>query len=504
MTETASRPSTEPLLDELRRRLGEIVDLRKTNMLLFWDQRVTMPTGGSEARAEVAATVGKLVHELVVADEIGELLEELRPLEHELDYDSDDASLLRVTRRDYEKARRVPPSLTAEMRRASALALAAWGPAREQSDFAALLPHLERNLELKQQYVACFPTPEETYDVLLDDYEEGMKTAEVRAIFERLKAEQAKLVERDDDVDDSFLHRDFPADRQREVALAAVRAFGFDEQEWRLDQTAHPFASSVGPGDVRLTTNFRPDDLTALFATMHECGHVVYEHGVARELGRTPIGSGTSLGVHESQSRMWENLVGRSRPFWRHFYPTLQRAFPEQLGGVDEDTFYRAINKVQPSLIRIDADEVTYNLHIIVRFELEQELIDGALALADVPDAWNARIADYIGVEVPDARRGVLQDMHWAAGLIGYFPTYALGNVISGQIWERVREDLPDLDEQMERGEFAPLREWLRERLYRHGRKFTPQETVERVTGNLIDPGPYLRYLREKLAPQPA
>jgi carboxypeptidase Taq len=259
-----------------------------------------------------------------------------------------------------------------------------------------------------------------------------------------------------------------------------------------------------GEGDVRLTTNYRPDDLTSLFATMHEFGHGVYEWGVDPSLARTPLGTGVSLGLHESQSRTWENLVGRSRPFWRFFYQRVQEAFPDQLGSVDEEAFYRAVNRVHPSLIRIDADEVTYNLHIILRFELEQDLIDGRLAVKDLPEVWNARMHDYLGVEVPDDAHGVLQDMHWAGGTIGYFPTYSLGNVISVQIWERALEDLGDLDERFERGEFDDLREWLREHLYRLGRKFTPQETIERVTGSRIDAKPYLRYLREKLAPQVA
>jgi carboxypeptidase Taq len=281
-----------------------------------------------------------------------------------------------------------------------------------------------------------------------------------------------------------------------------LRTFGYADDEWRLDQTSHPFMNSPGHGDIRLTTNFRPDDLTSLFASMHEFGHGVYEWGVDESLAGTPLGSGVSLGVHESQSRTWENLVGRSRSFWRHFYPRLQETFPQQLGSVDEEAFYRAVNRVHPSFIRIDADEVTYNLHIILRFELEQELIDNRLDVSDLPEAWNKRMHEYLGVDVPDDAHGVLQDMHWAGGALGYFSTYSLGNVISVQIWERAKEDLGDLDERFERGEFGELRDWLQEHLYRLGRKFTPQETIERVTGSRIDAKPYVRYLREKLAPQ--
>jgi carboxypeptidase Taq len=494
-------------LERLRERLAEVHDLAKAATLLLWDQHVMMPPGGAAARAEASATVSRLAQERFTADDVGRLLEELRGLEESSDYDSFEASLVRVTRRLYEKATRVPPELVGEMRRAAALGLAAWGPAKEKSDFEQLRPHLETLLELRHRYVDCFPPPDETYDVLLDDYEPLMKTAEVREIFHELKDELRPLIDEiadAGDVHDSFLAGDFDPAVQRTLGLAVLRAFGYSDDEWRLDEVQHPFMTTPGVADIRLTTTYRPDDLSSLFATMHEFGHGVYEWGVDRSLARTPLGNGVSLAVHESQSRTWENLVGRSRAFWRWFYPRLQDAFRAQLGSVDEEAFYRAVNKVRPSLIRIDADEVTYNLHIILRFELEQELIDGRLAVADLPEVWNARMHEYLGVEVPDDAHGVLQDMHWASGQLGYFPTYALGNVVSVQIWERVLEDLGDLDERFERGEFGELREWLRDHLYRLGAKFTPQETIERVTGSRIDAKPYLRYLREKLAPQVA
>jgi carboxypeptidase Taq len=493
--------------DRLRVRLAEVNDLTKATTLLFWDQRVMMPPGGAGARAEALATVSRLTQERFIDGEIGRLLEELRSFEESSDYDSFEASLIRVTRRAYEKATRVPPELVGEMRRAAALGLAAWGPSKEQSDFAQLQPHLETLLELRQRYVACFDPPDEAYDVLLDDYEPHMKTAEVREIFDRLKEELRPLIDEIGDaggVDDSFLSGEFDPAKQRELGHEILRAFGYSDDEWRLDETAHPFMTTPGAGDIRLTTNYRPHDLASLFATMHEFGHGVYEWGVDRAFARTPLATGVSLGVHESQSRTWENLVGRSRAFWRWFYPRVQAAFDAQLGSVDEEAFFRAVNKVQPSLIRIDADEVTYNLHIILRFELEQELIESRLAVKDLPEAWNAGIERYFGINVPDDARGVLQDMHWAAGSFGYFPTYALGNVMSVQIWERAVEDLGDLDERFEQGEFGDLRDWLREHLYSLGAKFTPQETIERVTGSRIDARPYVRYLREKLAPQVA
>ena len=493
--------------ERLRERLAEVSDLSRAVTLLVWDQRVMMPPGGATARAESMATVGRLTQERFIDDEVGRLLEELRGLEESSDYDSFEASVIRVTRRQYEKAVRVPPELVGEMRRAATLGMAAWGPAKEQSDFSQLQPHLETLLELRQRYVACFDPPDEKYDVLLDDYEPQMKTAEVREVFDELKEELRPLIEEireAGDVDDSFLEGDFDAGVQRELGLELLHAFGYTEDEWRLDETAHPFMTTPGTSDIRLTSNVREHDLSSLFAVMHEFGHGVYEWGIDREFARTPLATGVSLGVHESQSRTWENLVGRSRPFWRWFYPRVQSAFDRQLGQVDEEAFYRAVNKVQPSLIRIDADEVTYNLHIILRFELEQDLIENRLAVADLPEAWNTRMEEYLGVEVPDDAHGVLQDMHWSAGSLGYFPTYALGNVISVQIWEHALEDLGDVDERFERGEFGDLREWLHEHLYKLGSKFTPQETLERVTGSRIDAKPYVRYLREKLAPQVA
>ena len=492
---------TGTAIERRRERLAEVHDLSRAAMLLTWDERVMMPPNGAQARAEALGTVSRLAQERFTDGEVGRLLEELRDVEENSDPDSFEASLIRVTRRRHEKATRVPPELVGEMRRTSALGVSAWGPAKEASDFGHLRSHLETTLELKRRYIACFPSSDEAYDILLDDYEPEMKTAEVRQIFDELKEELRPLIDEladAGDVDDTFLSGDFDPATQRRVGLEIAHAFGYDESEWRLDETKHPFMSSPGVGDLRLTTNTRPNDLTSLFATMHEFGHGVYEWGVDRALARTPLGTGVSLGVHESQSRSWENLVGRSRAFWRWFYPRVQDAFPAQLGSVAEESFYRAVNKVQPSLIRIQADEVTYGMHVILRFELEQDMINGRVAVRDLPEAWNAKMWDYLGVEVPDDARGVLQDMHWSSGSIGYFSTYLLGTIMSVQIWERAAADLGGLDEQIERGELEPLRDWLGEHVHAHGRKFTPQETLLRATGSTIDAKPYLEYLKRK------
>ncbi len=486
---------------ELKKRLQQVTDLNRVRRVLAWDMQVMMPPAGARVRGEQQATIDRIGYDLFASADTGRLLEELRSYEDSLDPDSDDASLIRVARKDYEKAVRVPPELRTEMVRAATEGFIAWRKAKPANDFESFRPYLETHLELRRRYVELFPEAGEPYDVLLDDYERGMTAAEVRAVFDRLKEELAPIVTEAAELygeDDGTLDREFPKDEQVALSNEIVELFGLREGAWRLDPTVHPFASGGGVDDIRITTKYMSTGLESFFATMHEYGHGLYEHQVAAELDRTPLGSGVSLGLHESQSRMWENLVGRSRPFWRYFYPLLQARFPSQLADVDEETFFRAVNRVHPSLIRIAADEVTYNMHVILRFELEQDLLAGNIDLHRLPEEWNRRMFDYLGVEVPDDAHGVLQDMHWGTGTIGYFPTYSLGNVMSVQIWEKIKDDIPDLDERIERGEFAPLREWLGENIHRHGRKFLPQETLERAVGARIDPEPYLRYLREK------
>jgi len=498
---TAAPPETaSPALDRLRTILGEIADLRHAEQLLGWDSRVFMPPAGARSRADASATLARMIHERAVGDELGELLEELVPLEAELGADSVDGALIRVTRHDWERFRRVPADLAAELSHSSGIAVAAWDEAKAASDFESFRPHLERQLELKHRYIECFPPADDPYDVLLEDWEEGMTAARVAAVFEELRSGLVPLIDalRDREVDDSFLSGPFPLAGQKEAARRILDAFGWSGEEWRVDETPHPFASNPGRGDVRLTTHYDETNLHSLFSSMHEFGHGVYEWGVAPVLARTSLGTGTSSAIHESQSRTWENLVGRSAGFWRWFYPELQSIFPDVLGSVDRDRFVAGVNAVRPGLIRIDADEVTYGLHIILRFEIELDLLHGRLAIPDLPEAWNAKVREYLGVDVPDDAHGVLQDMHWSIGLFGYFPTYQLGNVISVQIWEQARAALGDVEEQFARGEFGPLREWLTENVYRHGRVYTPEELVRRITGGDLDAKPYLAYLQEK------
>jgi carboxypeptidase Taq len=492
-------------LRSLKERVAEITDLYSSLCLLDWDQKVTMPPGGHPARAEALATLARIHHERLVDDEMGRLLDRLRPLEESLDYDSDDASLIRVTRRDWEKQRRVPTELSAEMTRAAAQGNQTWIQARANNDFASFLPALERTLDLKRRYAECFEWTDSPYTPLLDDFEPFMKTSEVAEAFDAIRPVLSELIREAPAVDASFLAQPFPADGQRELAERILATFGFEDGSWRLDTTVHPFCTWFSTRDVRLTTRYRETGLGSLWGTMHEAGHGLYAHGFAPSLERTTLAEWPSLGLSESQSRTWENLVGRSRAFWTYWYEPLQATFPAQLGDVDLDAFLAGINRAEPGPIRGLADETTYSLHIILRFELERQLIEETLDPKDLPEVWNESMRELLGVEVPDDARGVLQDIHWSQGFIGYFPTYALGNLMSLQIWAAVREAIPDLDTRMEAGELHELAAWLRDNLYSLGRKFTPKETLERVIGTpAIDPKPYLAYLREKLAALPS
>ncbi len=491
-------------LEDLRNRFETISDLERAGALVFWDERTKMPPGGAEPRSEMLATLARISHELVVSDELAEVVERAAAETNGADPDSDDARLVRVATRDTAKARRVPTELRAELTRAGSAGEQAWVKAREASDFAAFLPYLERNIELARVYVECFAPYDHPYDPLLDDYEPGMRTAQLEPVLAALRDGLQPLLERlgaADGPDASCLHGSFPLDAQGELARRVLDAMPIDPDERRLDETVHPFATAIAPTDLRITTRYDETYVgTAIWAVMHEAGHAMYENGIPERLARGPLGHGLSLGFHESQSRLWENWVGRSRPFLGHLLPTLSDVFRDAFGSVDADQLHRAANRVEPSLIRVEADEATYNLHIILRFELEVGLFSGQLEPAELPEAWNSRMREYLGVEVPDDAHGVLQDVHWGGGAFGYFPTYALGNVIAGQLWELAEADLPDLHEQVGRGALQPLRDWLRERLHSHGAKYEPAEMIERLTGGPLDAAPLLRQLEAKYA----
>jgi len=491
-----------PALTELKLRLAKIEDLKRAKAVLEWDERVMMPPGGGSVRGEQIASLERARHERFISDEIGNLLEQVKPLEADLPSHSDDAVLIRIARREFEKEILVPPGLSARIALAGSQAEQTWREARRRSDFTLLLPQLNEVLDLKRQYIACFDAPH-PYDPLLDEFEPGMKTGTMTELLAQLKAELISLssaLPASDEVDDSCLYGHFPIEHQRALARGILELLPLPPGTWRIDETVHPFATAFATTDLRITTRYSEEFVgTSLFSALHEFGHALYDNGVDPAFERSFLGEPDSLGLHESQSRLWENMVGRSRPFWRWFYPRVQSTFPDQLGRVDMAQFHRAVNKVQPSLIRTEADELTYDLHVILRFELEQEILQERLELHDLPQAWNARIHDYLDLEVTSDAEGVLQDVHWAEGAFGYFPTYSLGNIIRGQLWEAALAALPGLYEQIERGEFGPLREWLRENVHRHGRKLTSREVVEQVTGGPIEVEPYLRYLRERV-----
>ncbi|MGB8214176.1 MAG: carboxypeptidase M32 [Anaerolineales bacterium] len=491
----------EQKIQQLRSILEEISDLNYVSALLGWDQQTYMPVGGAEARSNQLALLGRLAHERGTSPELGKLLEDLKPYVADLDPDSDDACLVKVTRRDYDKATRVPTRHVVEFAQVTTLGQQAWVEARQKSDFSIFRPYLEKIIALRQEYASFFPNFEHPYDALLDDFEPGMKTADVKAIFEGLRPKQVELIKAiaaTSQVEDTFLHQPFDETRQWNFGEEVITKFGYDWKRGRQDKTAHPFTTSFSINDVRITTRVDKDFLNPmLFGTMHECGHALYNQGVAQELERTGLERGASLAVHESQSRLWENLVGRSLPFWEHFYARLQQVFP-QLSGVPLEKFYRGINKVQPSLIRIEADEATYNLHIMLRLEIEIALLEGKVAVRDLPALWNAKMQEYLGIIPQDDAKGVLQDVHWSSGMIGYFSTYALGNLISAQLWEKINQDIPSLSEEIRAGKFEALLAWLHEKVHRHGAKFEPQELVQKVTGSKIDPAAYVRYLTKK------
>ncbi|MFW6051545.1 MAG: carboxypeptidase M32 [Myxococcota bacterium] len=495
-----------PELEELRTRLRTAADLSAAASVLHWDQATHMPPGGAETRGRQMAVLGRIAHEHHTHPRIGELLAALSHLEAE---DSVEGALVRRAHRDYAHATRLPAELVSEMQQQMAASYVAWARARPAGDFAAVRPHLERNLELSLRVADHFPEAEHPADPLIDESDPGMTSATVRALFDELRRRLVPLVERATarpTPDDSFLHAPYDRDRQLAFGRRVVERMGYDFDRGRQDETAHPFMIRLSSGDVRITTRVRDDDPTeALFSTVHEAGHALYEQGIDPAFDATPLGRGVSAGVHESQSRLWENMVARSRPFWRAFYPELQRTFPERLGEVDLASFHRAINRVARSLVRTDADEVTYNLHVMLRFDLEREMLEGRLAVADLPDAWNERMARDLGVRPPDHARGVLQDVHWFAHPIGgAFQGYTLGNLIAAQLFEAAERALPSLWEDIGHGVFDGLRGWLAEHVWRHGARFDPASLVERATGRPLSIEPLLAHLeRRHGAPQP-
>jgi len=430
---------------------------------------------------------------------IGELLNDLQDWQNELPPDSDDARLLKIIRRDYDKQIKVPTELVTEFARLTALGQHTWESAREKDNFELFRPLLEQIIDNRRRYAECFTPYDNIYDPLLDDYEPGMTTAEVKTLFDSLRPPQIKLVKAISTatpIDDSFTYRYYDPESQWQLSCDIIKKFGYDFNCGRLDKAMHPFTTTIGLGDIRITTRIAENDFfSGLGSSMHEAGHAIYEQGIERRFDRTPLGTGTSLAMHESQSRLWENMVGRSQAFCQYLYPQAIKLFPKALTNIDLKTFYRGINRVKPSLIRVEADEATYNLHIMLRFEIELALLNGLATVKELPELWQSKMSEYLGVIPDNNRDGVLQDVHWSCGLFGYFPTYAIGNIIAAQLWEQLNKAVPHIETQIAQGEFSELREWLRNNIHCHGAKFTASELVKRVTGQNLSSKAYITYL---------
>ncbi|TAK10758.1 MAG: carboxypeptidase M32 [Anaerolineae bacterium] len=490
-------------LDRLNAIIAEISDIGDAMALLGWDQETYMPTGGAETRGQVSATLGRLVHERATSDEVGKLLEALVPWsQSELKEDSDEFRIIKNTKRGYDQQVKIPAAMIEERAKLQAAGNIAWREARQNDDWAKFEPYMDKWVDFVKRTADLFKPYDHPYDVLLDFFEPNMKTADVKVIFDGIRPSQVELIDaisKKPEVDDSVLHLHYDRATQLKMGEEVSKAFGFDYNRGRQDEVHHPFASNLGYGDQRIT--YRVDENffnPYFFGNAHETGHALYEQGVPKEKHRTALYGATSLAIHESQSRLWENLVGRSKPFWEWYFPTLQKQFPAALGNVKMDTFYRAINKVKPSLIRVEADEATYNLHIMLRLEIEIGLVEGSISVKDLPEVWNTRFKEYLGITPPNNAQGVLQDVHWSFGLYGYFATYALGNLVSAQLWEKITQANPNLPDQIRKGDFSHLLGWLRENIHVHGSKYEPQELVQRVTGTKIDGAPYVKYLQTK------
>jgi carboxypeptidase Taq len=504
---------TVATLEPLTSRLLEIQRINSAASLLGWDQETYMPAGGGAARADQISTLQGLAHQKLVSPDIEALLRQwIDPVSGEAveidgdGWDEPSRALLRETWRDFSRAKKLPSEFVIRLSRECSLAQQAWVTARDESRFQPFLPHLDTILSLKRQEADYLGYTASPYDALLDVYEPGATVAFLEPLFDRLRAGllsllmkvTASLVK----IDDRFLYDAYNTTQQLEFGRLVLTAMGYDFERGRLDLSAHPFTTSFHPTDVRVTTRVYERELPAcLFSCIHEGGHGLYEQGLDPRYFGTPLGDAVSLGIHESQSRLWENCVGRSRPFWRFFYPILRETFPEQLKEIDLDHFHAAINRVKPSLIRVEADELTYNLHIMLRVEIERGLIEGRLQPYELPEVWRAKMHQYLGIEPERDADGVLQDVHWSMGSFGYFPTYTLGNLYAVQFYEQAKRNLPGLEEDIASGQLMGLRRWLEQNIHRWGRMHSPNRLVERITGSSIEPEPFLRYLNEKYRP---
>jgi carboxypeptidase Taq len=493
----------EEKLNQLKLRLGEITDLNHASSVLGWDQLTYMPAGGAEARGRQSATLARIAQEKQTDEALGKMIEELLPYAESLPVGDPNGAMVRIAKIDFDKATRIPPEFVARFYQHIAQSYQVWAESREKNDFAAVRPLLEKTLDLSREGSGFFPEAEHVADPLIDFSDYGMKVSLIRPLFAQLRSRLVPLIQAitsQPEADDSCLKQHFPAGEQVAFGESIIRQMGYDFQRGRQDKTAHPFTTRFSINDVRITTRVKEDDFVeAFFSTTHEAGHAMYEQGIDQNLEGTILASGTSAGVHESQSRLWENVVSRGKDFWVYAYPRLQEAFPTQFGNVSQDTFYRAINKVQRSLIRTDADEVTYNLHVMVRFDLEVEMLEGKLAVRDLPEAWNERYRSDLGILPESDRNGCMQDVHWYGGFIGgAFQGYTLGNILSALFYNQALQAHPEIPAEIRQGKFDTLHGWMKDNIYTHGRIYTTDELVKRTTGGVLQIEPYIQYLKGK------
>ncbi|HOJ33676.1 MAG TPA: carboxypeptidase M32 [Candidatus Hydrogenedentes bacterium] len=491
----------ETLIATLREKLGTVCDLRSAARLLEWDQETYMPPKAAEERAQQLATLSALAHSLFVSPEIGALLEKL--IEKKDKLSQDDAVFVDVVRYDYERARRLPDTFVHSFTLETSRALQVWIEARKRSDFSMFLPCLERVVALNREKAEYLGYAKSPYDALLEDFERGMSVETIRPLFQELAEGLTKLVARISarpaKAHPSWLAGEWPEVAKLEFSKRVLTDLGYDMEAGRQDKSVHPFSTSIGLCDVRITTRTTPDDLfKGLMATIHECGHALYSQGHDPKDQRTPLLDGASLGTHESQSRLWENFIGRSLPFWRHYLPVLRQYFPGRLDHVCPENVYEELNRVVPSCIRVDADECTYNLHIFLRFEIEVDLIENQVSSKEVPEIWNEKMKAYLGIDVPNAAQGCLQDIHWSHGAFGYFPTYALGNIYAAQFLNKMTSDIPSLWDQVASGDFSAILAWLREKVHRHNRRKLAAEILREATGQDVSVTYFLNYLEKK------
>lgn len=501
MSQVEGSPNTP--LKRFRELTGQIKQYEEILGVIYWDMRTGAPRKGIERRSEAVGALSAETFKLSTSTEMGELLAQLSTSDQKEQLDDINRRLVEETAKEYERNRKIPPELYREYVVLTSQAESAWEEAKENNDFPGFVPYLEKIIALNRQFITLWGVKSTPYDTLLDMYEPGLTTVELDRLFGELRARLVPLAEQiassKHKPDTSFLEGTFDKEAQKKFSKLILKDMGYDFDAGRLDESVHPFATGLSTGDVRITTRYLPHDVTsALFGTIHEGGHALYEQNIKPELNGTLLSSGTSMGIHESQSRLWENMIGRSLGFWQRYLPDLQGCFPGQLEDVSPEDFYRGINVVEPSLIRIEADELTYNLHIMIRYEIEKMLFNENLSPIDLPEVWNRKYQEALGITPANDAEGVLQDVHWSGGAFGYFPSYSLGNMYAAQMMVIARHKLPNLDQQVASGDLLPLKEWLTEQVYQHGKLLQPSEIIERISGKSLESSHLCNYLEDK------